>query len=53
MTNNIEQFFNADLTERIHCVYTEKIPKDMIASEVNENGWYEWNITTYLKEKKN
>jgi hypothetical protein len=41
MTDNIEQFFNAYLTRDVCSVYTEDIPKEMMASEVNEDGWYE------------
>ncbi|WP_313185925.1 hypothetical protein [Sphingobacterium siyangense] len=44
MTDNIEQFFNACLTEGVRCIYTENIPKDMMASGVNENGCYEWKL---------
>jgi hypothetical protein len=42
--DNIEQFFNACLTEGVRCIYTDNIPKDMMASEVNENGWYECKL---------
>lgn len=44
MTDNIEQFFNAYLTRDVSSVYTEDVPKEMIASEVNKNGWYEWKL---------
>lgn len=44
MTDNIEQFFDAYLTKEIRSVYTEDVPKDMMAPEVNEDGWYEWKL---------
>ncbi|WP_333889230.1 hypothetical protein [Sphingobacterium siyangense] len=44
MTDNIEQFFNAYLTRDVSSVYTEDVPKEMMASEVNEDGWYEWKL---------
>ena len=44
MTDNIEQFFNAYLTTDISSVYTEDVPREMMASEVNEDGWYEWKL---------
>ena len=44
MTDNIQQFFDAYLTEGIRSVYAEDVPKDMMASEVNEDGWYKWKL---------
>lgn len=44
MTDKIDQFFNAYLTKEVGSVYIEDIPKDMIASEVNEDGWYKWKL---------
>lgn len=44
MTDKIEQFFNTYLTSDLGSVYTEDIPKEMMASEVDENGWYKWKL---------
>ncbi|PUV24098.1 SMI1/KNR4 family protein [Sphingobacterium athyrii] len=44
MADKIEQFFNAYLTRDVSSVYTEDVPKEMMASEVNEDGWYEWKL---------
>ncbi|WP_433903519.1 SMI1/KNR4 family protein [Sphingobacterium puteale] len=44
MTDQIEKFFNAYLTKGARSVYTEDIPKEMMASEVDEDEWYEWKL---------
>lgn len=28
----------------MNSVYTDKVPKEMMGSGVNENGWYEWKL---------
>lgn len=44
MTDKIEQFFNAYLTKGAGSVYTEDVPKKMMASEVDEDERYEWKL---------
>jgi hypothetical protein len=42
MTDKIEQFFEAYWTKEMKSVYTEEVPKEMMASAVDKDGWYEW-----------
>ncbi|WP_316734870.1 SMI1/KNR4 family protein [Pedobacter aquatilis] len=44
MTDRIEQFFKAYWTKGMKSVYTEKVPKEIMQSVVNGDGWYEWKL---------
>lgn len=42
MTDIIDKYFNAYRTPGMKSVYTDKVPKEMMASTVDSDGWYEW-----------
>ena len=42
MTDKFEEFFKVCWTSEMKSVYTDKVPKEMMQSDVNNNGWYEW-----------
>lgn len=44
MADIIEQFFKAYWTKGMKYVYTEEVPKEMMASMVDKDGWYEWKL---------
>ncbi|OEJ99843.1 SMI1/KNR4 family protein [Roseivirga misakiensis] len=44
MTDLIEQFFNAYWQPGMKMVFREEVPKEMIQSKIDEDGWYEWKI---------
>lgn len=44
MTDRIEQFFKAYWTTGMKSVYTDIVPKEMMQSEVDKEGWYEWKL---------
>lgn len=44
MIDNIEQFFQAYWTPGMKSVYTDKVTEQMMRSEIDENGWYEWEL---------
>ncbi|HMR18828.1 MAG TPA: hypothetical protein PKA53_05980 [Sphingobacterium sp.] len=44
MTDIIEQFFKAYWTPGMSSVYTDSVPKVMMASQVDKSGWYEWKL---------
>jgi hypothetical protein len=44
MTELIEQFFKAYWTPGMKSVYTEKVPKEMMLSPIDKDGWYEWKL---------
>lgn len=44
MIDIIEQFFQAYNLNKMKTVYSDKVPKEMMHSEINENGWYEWKL---------
>jgi hypothetical protein len=44
MADNIEQFFKAYWTPGMKSVYTDKVPKQMMRSEIDNDGWYEWEL---------
>jgi hypothetical protein len=46
MTDKIEQFFKAYWTNGMKCVHTDSVPKEMMQSAIDENGWYEWKLIT-------
>ena len=44
MTDSVEQFFKAYWTTGMKSVYTDKVPKEIMASAVDKDGWYEWKL---------
>jgi len=44
MTDKIEQFFNAYWTAGMKSVYTDKVPKEMMVSTADKDGWYAWKL---------
>lgn len=44
MNDRIEQFFKAYWTTGMKSVYTLKVPKEMMQSSVDKDGWYEWKL---------
>ena len=44
MPDKIEQFFKAYWTAGMKSVYTDKVPKEMMQSSIDEDGWYEWKL---------
>ena len=44
MTDKIEHFFRAYWTTGMKSVYTDKVPKEMMQSAVDKDGWYEWKL---------
>lgn len=44
MTDRIEQFFKAYWTTGMKSVYTDKVPKEMMQSTIDKDGWYEWKL---------
>lgn len=40
----IDNFFTALANCNNHCVYTKKIPAEMMDSPVNESGWFIWKM---------
>ena len=42
MTDIIEQFYKAYWTTGMKSVYTDKVPKEMMQSTIDKDGWYEW-----------
>jgi len=44
MSDLNEQFFQAYWTPGMKMVYTDRIPKEMIAIPANDSGWFEWKL---------
>ncbi|WP_196937111.1 SMI1/KNR4 family protein [Sphingobacterium hungaricum] len=44
MPDIIEQFFENLSHTGMMSVYTDNVPKEMMASPVNSNGWYKWKL---------
>ncbi|WP_316800174.1 SMI1/KNR4 family protein [Pedobacter frigidisoli] len=44
MTDRIDQFFKAYCRIGMRSVYTDSVPKEMIGSELDKEGWYEWKL---------
>lgn len=44
MNDIIEQFFKAYWTKGMKSVYTDKVSKEMMASPVDKDGWFEWKL---------
>ncbi len=44
MTDIIDNFFKAYWSTGMKSVYTEKVPKEMMQSAVDKDGWYEWKL---------
>ena len=44
MTELTEKFFQAYRTQGMKCVYTHKVPREMMQSGIDRNGWYEWKL---------
>ncbi len=42
MTDIIEEFFNAYWPTRTNSVYFDDVPKEMMLSAIDKDGWYEW-----------
>ncbi|WKN45577.1 SMI1/KNR4 family protein [Tunicatimonas pelagia] len=40
----IENFFKAYWKPGMYTVCTDKVPKEMMRSEINESGWFEWGL---------
>lgn len=38
----INDFFQQFFNQNLNAVFTEKTPKEMMASEVDNEGWYHW-----------
>ena len=44
MNEIINKFYNAYWTPGIKSVFNDKIPKEMMNSEPDKDGWYEWKL---------
>lgn len=44
MIDIIEQFFHAYWEPGMKMVHTDKVPKEMMHSNIDEDGWYEWKL---------
>ena len=44
MNHVIENFFKAYWTPGMKSVYTDKIPKEMMLSPIDKDGWYDWKL---------
>lgn len=40
----IERFFQAYWKPGMWTVYTDKVPKEMVRSKIDESGWFEWGL---------
>lgn len=44
MKDIVDQFFNAYWKPGMKMVYTDEVPREMMQSDIDKEGWYEWKL---------